>query len=172
MGQTSAHIDEGLKEYVELSFNKNYDLLNSLGVKDAKKKALDMTDKDVYDAMQALLYEVNSLTSVNGQSPFITLSLGLDTSTFGRMITSNYLKVHTDGLGRDRTTPVFPKVIFFLQEGVNMKQGDPNYDLKQLAMECCVERIYPDFISVPLNKEVTGSSDGKVTSMGKFKLPM
>lgn len=172
MGQTSAHIDEGLKEYVELSFNKNYDLLNSLGVKDAKKRALDMTDKDVYDAMQALLYEVNSLTSVNGQSPFITLSLGLDTSTFGRMITRNYLKVHTVGLGRDRTTPVFPKVIFFLQEGVNMKQGDPNYDLKQLAMACCVERIYPDFISVPLNKEVTGSSDGKVTSMGKLKLLM
>jgi len=62
---------------------------------------------------------------------------------------------------------VFPKVIFFLEEGVNMNPGDPNYDLKQLAMECCAERIYPDFISVPRNKLVTKSSKGHVTSMGK-----
>ena len=102
------------------------------------------------------------------QCPFITLSLGLDTSYFGRMITKNYLLVHKNGLGKDKVTPVFTKVIFFLEDGVNMKSGDPNYDLKQLAMECCVERIYPDFISVPLNKKVTGSSDGRVTSIGKL----
>ncbi|WPK37599.1 ribonucleotide reductase of class III (anaerobic), large subunit [Escherichia phage AV124] len=159
-GQTCAHIDEGLKQYVEMSFMKNVKQYRS------HRNAYGPTNKLVYDAMQTLIYQVNTLMSVNGQSPFITISLGLDTSMFGRMITANYLKVHKEGLGKDKVTPVFPKVVFFLQEGVNMNPEDPNYDLKQLAMECCVERIYPDFISVPLNKEVTGSAEGKVTSMG------
>lgn len=159
-GQTCAHIDEGLKQYVEMSFMKNVKQFQS------HRNAVGPTNKMVYDAMQTLLYQVNTLMSVNGQSPFITISLGLDTSMFGRMITYNYLKVHKEGLGADKVTPVFPKVVFFLKEGVNMNPGDPNYDLKLLAMECCAERIYPDFISVPLNMKVTGSSDGKVTSMG------
>lgn len=165
-GQTCAHIDEGLQQYAVASFNKNMmKTRGHLGCP-GRGQALEMTESDVYDAMQTLLYQVNTLMSVNGQSPFITISLGLDTSVFGRMITRNYLKVHKEGLGADKVTPVFPKVVFFLKEGVNMNPGDPNYDLKQLAMECCAERIYPDFISAPLNMEVTGSSDGKVTSMG------
>lgn len=164
-GQTCAHIDEGLKTYVEMSHKKNIEFLEKIG-KPNESLAMKMTDRDVYDAMQTLVYQVNTLMSVNGQSPFITISMGLETSEFGRMITKNYLKVHTEGLGKDKVTPVFPKVVFFLQDGVNLKPGDVNYDLKQMAMQCCVERIYPDFISVPLNKEVTGSSDGKVTSMG------
>lgn len=100
------------------------------------------------------------------QTPFVTISLGTDTSEFGRMITRNYLKVHKAGLGKDHVTPVFPKVLFFLEEGVNMNPGDPNYDLKRLALECSAERIYPDFVSVPLNRKVTGSTEGNVTSMG------
>lgn len=100
------------------------------------------------------------------QTPFVTISFGLDTSVFGRMITRNYLKVHKNGIGEDHVTPVFPKVLFFLEEGVNLTPNDPNYDLKQLAMECAAERIYPDFVSVPLNREVTGSTAGDVTSMG------
>lgn len=100
------------------------------------------------------------------QTPFVTISLGLDTSEFGRMITRNYLKVHKAGLGKDHVTPVFPKVLFFLEEGVNMREGDPNYDLKRLALECSADRIYPDFVSVPLNRKVTGSTKGNVTSMG------
>lgn len=167
-GQSYTHIDEGLKQYAKASYDKNLKFCQEQWLPDPEGVAMQMTEKDVYDAMQTLLYQVNTLMSANGQCPFITLSLGLDTSYFGRMITKNYLLVHKNGLGKDKVTPVFPKVIFFLEDGVNMKPGDPNYDLKQLAMECCVERIYPDFISVPLNKKVTGSSDGRVTSMGKL----
>lgn len=165
-GQTCAHIDSGLKQYAELSYNKNVKLIRNLFGAEVKINAMQLTEQDVYDAMQTLIYQVNTLMSVNGQSPFITISLGLDTSEFGRMITRNYLKIHKEGLGKDKVTPVFPKVIFFLEEGVNMNPSDPNYDLKQLAMECCAERIYPDFISVPRNKLVTKSSKGHVTSMG------
>lgn len=165
-GQTHSHIDTGLKPYVEASFKKNLELVKELtGVEDIDK-AMALTDKEVYDSMQTLLYQVNTMSSTNGQSPFITISLGLDTSEFGRMITRNYLKVHKAGLGKDHVTPVFPKVLFFLEEGVNLNPEDPNYDLKRLALECSADRIYPDFVSVPLNRKVTGSTKGDVTSMG------
>lgn len=165
-GQTMSHIDHYLAQYAEATYEKNLKFCQEHWLPDAETVAMQMTDKDVFDSMQTLLYQINTLTSVNGQTPFITLSLGLDTSVFGRMITKNYLKVHKMGLGEERITPVFPKVLFFLEEGVNMSPGDPNYDLKRLALECSAERIYPDFVSVPLNRKVTGSTDGKVTSMG------
>ena len=161
-----SHIDHYLAPYVEATYEKNLQFCAEHGFEVPEAIAMQMTDKDVFDACQTLLYQINTLTSVNGQTPFFTLSLGLDTSVFGRMITRNYLKVHKAGLGEDHVTPVFPKVLFFLEEGVNMNPSDPNYDLKRLALECCAERIYPDFVSVPLNRKVTGSTEGNVTSMG------
>lgn len=163
-GQTYSHIDHYLVPYVEKTHNKNLSFCKKHGLPESV--ADEMTEKDVYDSMQCFLYQINTLTSTNGQTPFLTISLGLDTSKFGRMITKNYLMVHKGGIGEDHITPVFPKVLFFLDEGVNMNPGDPNYDLKQLAMECAAERIYPDFVSVPLNRKVTGSTKGNVTSMG------
>lgn len=169
-GQTYSHIDRYLVPYVEKTHNKNLSFCKKHGLPESV--ADEMTEKDVYDSMQCFLYQINTLTSTNGQTPFLTISLGLDTSKFGRMITKNYLMVHKGGIGEDHITPVFPKVLFFLEEGVNMKPGDPNYDLKRLALECSAERIYPDFVSVPLNRQVTGATEGNVTSMGKLKLLM
>lgn len=169
-GQTYSHIDRYLTPYVEKTHNKNLSFCKKHGLPESI--ADEMTEKDVYDSMQCFLYQINTLTSTNGQTPFLTISLGLDTSKFGRMITKNYLMVHKEGLGKDHVTPVFPKVLFFLEEGVNMNPEDPNYDLKRLALECSAERIYPDFVSVPLNKAVTGATKGNVTSMGKLKLLM
>lgn len=169
-GQTYSHIDRYLTPYVEKTHNKNLSFCKKHSLPESV--ADEMTEKDVYDSMQCFLYQINTLTSTNGQTPFLTISLGLDTSKFGRMITKNYLMVHKGGIGKDRVTPVFPKVLFFLEEGVNMNPGDPNYDLKRLALECCAERIYPDFVSVPLNRKVTGSTEGNVTSMGKLLLLM
>lgn len=163
-GQTFSHVDRYLVPYVEKTHKKNVEFCNKHGLKEDVAK--EMTEKAVFDAMQTFMYQINTLTSTNGQTPFVTISLGLDTSEFGRMITRNYLKVHKAGLGKDHVTPVFPKVLFFLEEGVNMKPGDPNYDLKRLALECSADRIYPDFVSVPLNRKVTGSTEGNVTSMG------
>jgi ribonucleoside-triphosphate reductase len=82
------------------------------------------------------------------------------------MITRNYLKVHKEGVGKNKVTPVFPKVIFFSQEGINLNKNDPCYDLKQIAIDCAVERIYPDWVSLPLNKKVTGANDSATTCMG------
>lgn len=162
-GQTNALIDSGLKQYVEASYNKLKAEQQRWGLPDEWVE--EKIEKEVYDSMQTILYQINSLTTTNGQSPFYTLSLGLDTSKFGRMITRNYLKVHLNGIGKDHTTPVFPKIIFFLEEGVNMNPGDPNYDLKQLAVKCSTERFYPDYVSVPKNREITGVKGSPVSPM-------
>lgn len=162
-GQSLAHIDSGLEPYVQKSHQRLLRLQEKFNLPDEYiEYALK---KEVYDAMQALLYQVNTITSSNGQTPFITISLGLSTTEYGKMITEAYLNVHEKGLGVDGHTPVFPKVVFFLDEGVNMNSTDPNYYLKQKALQCAAKRIYPDFVSVPKNKEVTGSSTA-VTPMG------
>lgn len=164
-GQTLCEIDRYLSPYAEKTHDKIERSLLKYGINN-QKMVDDYTEKAVYDAMQSLFYQVNTLHTVNGQSPFITISLGFDTSKYGRMITKSYLQIHSKGLGKHHVTPVFPKVIFLLQKGINMDKGDPNYDLKVLSMECSTKRIYPDYISVPLNHEVTGSKDEVVTSMG------
>jgi len=163
-GSTLSHIDTHLAPYVEMSYNKLVEKSNK-GILN-KEHIEHELDKEVYDAMQTFLYQVNSLTTTNGQAPFISISFGLDTSKFGKMITRNYLKVHREGVGKNKITPVFPKVIFFLQEGVNMNPTDPSYDLKRDAIDCSVERIYPDWISLPLNKKVTGAEESATTPMG------
>lgn len=165
-GQTLAHIDFGLEPYVQKSYNKLQEIQKEFNLPDEYvEKCLE---KEVYDAMQALLYQVNTITSSNGQTPFVTISLGLNTSKFGQMITDSYLKVHEKGLGIDGNTPVFPKVVFFLEEGINLKPEDTNYFLKEQAMKTAAKRIYPDFVSVPLNHKVTGSCTVAVSPMGKM----
>lgn len=163
-GQTLSHIDFGLEPYVQKSYDKLLKLQFEFGLSTEFIDA--MIQKEVYDAMQALLYQVNTITSSNGQTPFVTISMGLNTSKFGKMITDSYLKVHEKGLGIDGNTPVFPKVVFFLEAGVNLNKEDPNYDLKEQAMRTAAKRIYPDFVSVPLNKKITGSSTIAVSPMG------
>lgn len=163
-GQSLAHIDKGLEPYVKKSWDKLLEKQKQYNL--STEFIEDELQKEVYDAMQALLYQVNTITSSNGQTPFISISLGLNTSKFGRMINKAYLEVHENGLGKDKITPVFPKVIFFLEEGINMYSTDENYDIKQLAMRCASKRIYPDFVSVPLNRKVTGSTAEPVTPMG------
>lgn len=162
-GQTAQHIDYGLEPYVQKSYDKLKEKQTRWGLSDEFVE--DAIRKEVHDAMQAMLYQIQTLTTTNGQSPFISITFGLNTGKFGRMITEEYLKVHMNGVGKDHLTPVFPKVIMFLQDGVNLNSEDPNYDLFKLAIECSAKRIYPDYCSVPKNKEITGVKGLPVSSM-------
>ncbi len=128
----------------------------------AKAYALEMTEKDCYDAYQALEYEVNTLHTANGQTPFVTLGFGLGTSWEERMVQKSILKNRIRGLGRNKKTPIFPKLVFGIRKGVNFSAEDPNYDIKQLALECASKRMYPDILNYDKLVEVTGS----------FKTPM
>ena len=103
------------------------------------------SDFEVYQAMEALVYNLNSMHSRAGaQVPFSSINLGCDTTAEGRLVTKSLLEAYEKGLGHGET-PIFPNVIFRLKEGVNFKPGDPNYDLFQLAMRVSSQRMNPTF---------------------------
>lgn len=166
-GTTFANIDQVLAPYAEKSWNKHLEIATSHGIKgeDAVKYAEDRTAKEIYDGIQAYEYEVNTLFTTNGQQPFVTVTFGMGRSWFEKAIQESILKVRIKGLGKDGITPVFPKLVMFLEEGLNLKEGDPNYDIKQLALECSSKRLYPDIISARINRQITGS-DVPVSPMG------
>lgn len=114
-----------------------------MSVAEAKKR----TESIVYDSMEGVEYALNTVQG-NGQTPFVTISFGLATSWAGRVVQKAILKVRINGYGVQSKTPVFPKLVYMLKEGVNMRAGDPNYDVKRLALYCASKRIYPDFQSV------------------------
>lgn len=112
--------------------------------------------KEVFDTFQSLEFEISSLYSGNGQTPFVTFNFGLSTGFWGREIQKGILKNRLIGLGEDHRTPVFPKLVFTLKDGVNLKKTDPNYDIKRLAIECSAKRIYPDILSYEKVMEIYG----------------
>ncbi|MCL2496735.1 MAG: anaerobic ribonucleoside-triphosphate reductase [Clostridiales bacterium] len=102
-------------------------------------------ENEVFQAMEALIYNLNSMHSRAGsQVPFSSLNIGADTSDGARMATRNLLLAYEKGLGRGEN-PVFPNVIFRLKEGVNLNPGDPNRDLFDLAMRVAAKRMNPTF---------------------------
>lgn len=115
------------------------------------EKALDFaykrTDKDTYQAMEALIHNLCTLNSRAGsQVPFSSLNTGMDTSEEGRMVTKNLFLATEAGLGNGET-PIFPISIFSMKKGVNRK-GDPNYDLFRLACRCSAKRLFPNFNNI------------------------
>ena len=124
--------------------------------------AKNRTKKDIYDAMQSLEYEINTMFSTQGQTPFTSLGFGLGTSWIEREIQKDILKIRIKGLGKEHRTAIFPKLLFTIKRGLNLHPGDPNYDIKALAVECSTKRMYPDVLSYDKIKEITGS----------FKCPM
>ena len=103
------------------------------------------SDEEVFQAMEAFIYNLNSMHSRAGaQVPFSSLNLGLDTSDNGRKVTHNILKAYAKGLGHGEN-PIFPNVIFRVKKGINMDPGDPNYDLFQEAIAVAARRMNPTF---------------------------
>ena len=109
------------------------------------KKATEETDKATYQAMEALLHNLNTMHSRAGaQTPFSSINYGMDTSTEGRMIMKNILLVTEAGLGNGETA-IFPIQIFRVKEGINFNPGEKNYDLFKLACRCSAKRLFPNF---------------------------
>lgn len=121
--------------------------------------------KEIYDAHQTFIYQISTISGPNGQSSFSTISLSMSDDPICRMIKEEYLKCHMAGLGKDGRTSIFPKVIYFLEEGINLNEGDPLYEEFQLALECTAKRFYPNYIMAPNNRKMTGAPD-VITNMG------
>ena len=162
-GCSADRIDEVLAPYAEKNYQKHLKDAEEWVLPDKRQEyAWKKTQKDIYDAMQSLEYEINTLFTSNGQTPFTSLGFGLGTSRFEREIQKAILNIRIKGLGSEHRTAIFPKLIFTLKRGLNLEEGSPNYDIKQLALECATKRMYPDVLSYDKIVELTGS----------FKVPM
>ena len=162
-GCSADRIDEVLAPYAELNYEKHLRDAKDWVLADKRADyAWEKTKKDIYDAMQSLEYEINTLFTSNGQTPFTSLGFGLGTNRFEREIQKSILNIRIMGLGSEHRTAIFPKLIFTLKRGLNLEPGSPNYDIKQLALECATKRMYPDVLSYDKIIDLTGS----------FKVPM
>ena len=162
-GCSADRIDEVLAPYAEKNYQKHLKDAEEWVLPEKREEyAWKKTQKDIYDAMQSLEYEINTLFTSNGQTPFTSLGFGLGTNRFEREIQKAILNIRIKGLGSEHRTAIFPKLIFTLKRGLNLEEGSPNYDIKQLALECATKRMYPDVLSYDKIVELTGS----------FKVPM
>jgi len=173
-GCSIPYLDRALVPYIKKTFKKHFlrgvkyiDDLKEEQIEQLKKEdieysnlelknkypktyeySLDMTEESVKQAMQGLEYEINSLSTVNGQTPFTTVGIGTETSWEGKLVQKYVLKTRMAGFGSKKETAIFPKIVYAMCEGLNLNEGDPNWDIAQLAFECMTKSIYPDILFV------------------------
>ena len=169
-GVSASHLDWTMVPYVRLSFKKHFnegmkyieesDLRqesDELSIdadfykqfSKAYKYAMDMTEKELMQAVQGMYHNLNTLQSRSGnQLPFTSINYGTCTLPEGRMVTKALLEGSIEGVGKVRKTPIFPCGIFQCMKGVNRKPGDPNYDLFKLALKSTAQRLYPNYVNV------------------------
>lgn len=169
-GVGSVHIDYDLEPFVKMSFAKHFIdgvewICNNGAEYDKKKLEILSIDSPLYDeqpkakayamamlkremkqSAEALYHNLNSLESRAGsQVPFTSINFGRDTTPEGRMVSEAMLRASLAGIGKFHRTAIFPISIFQYKSGNNANPTDPNYDLKQLALESLSKRIYPNF---------------------------
>ncbi len=136
----------------------------------AFKQAEKETDRATYQAMEALIHNLNTMHSRAGaQIPFSSLNYGTDTSPEGRLVMKNILLATEAGLGNGET-PIFPIQIFKVKEGVSYNPEDPNYDLFKLSMRVSAKRLFPNysFLDAPFNLQYykEGHPETEIAYMG------
>ena len=169
-GVSASHLDWTMVPYVRLSFKKHFkdgmkylshieladipddtpiDNEMYLSAKEVYQYAMDMTEKELMQAVQGMYHNLNTLQSRSGnQLPFTSINYGTCTLPEGRMVTKALLEGSIEGVGKVRKTPIFPCGIFQCMKGVNRKPGDPNYDLFKLALKSTAQRLYPNYVNV------------------------
>lgn len=172
-GVSATHLDWTMIPYVRKSFVKHYldgckyvcnlsnlpkkeDYIN-LSIEDESFKelidayqyAMDMTTKEIYQAVEGMYHNLNTLQSRSGnQLPFTSINYGTCTEIEGRLVTKALLDVSINGIGKLHRTSIFPCGIFQCMNGVNKHKGEPNYDLFQLALRSTAQRLYPNYANV------------------------
>lgn len=115
----------------------------------AYEYAMNATVKEIYQAVEGMYHNLNTLQSRSGnQLPFTSINYGTCTLPEGRLITKALLETSIKGIGKLHRTSIFPCGIFQLMKGVNRKPGDPNYDLYRLALRSTAQRLYPNYVNV------------------------
>ena len=169
-GVSASHIDWTMVPYVRKSFYKHFkdgmkyienaDIVgynDQMSLADEKylirpkayKYAMDMTEKELMQAVEGMYHNLNTLQSRSGnQLPFTSVNYGTCILTEGRMVTKALLEGCIKGVGRVHKTAIFPCGIFQCMKGVNRAPGEPNYDLFQLALKSTAQRLYPNYANV------------------------
>lgn len=154
------HFRDGVKYLMNIDFNKYEGSVcaDELSIEDSfyksfddavYKYAIDMTERETYQAVEGMYHNLNTLQSRSGnQLPFTSINYGTCTLPEGRMVTKAILEVSIKGIGKLHKTSIFPCGIFQCMKGVNRKPGDPNYDLFQLALRSTSQRLYPNYANV------------------------
>lgn len=139
-------IERMLDDAAEYSIdNREYEIYNP----NAYRYARDKTLRELEQAAEGLLHNLNSLQSRSGnQLPFTSINYGTCTLEEGRMVTRAILEATIKGIGKVHRTSVFPCQIYQCMKGVNRAPGDPNYDLFQLALKSTARRLYPNYCNV------------------------
>lgn len=171
-GVSATHLDWTMVPYVRKSFYKHYrdgvkyicekeldkSFNNKMSIDDPKYKAfsekaykyaMDATEKECHQAVEALYHNLNTLQSRSGcQLPFSSINYGTCSLPEGRMVIKELLEVSIEGLGSLHRTSIFPCGIFQCMKGVNRAPGDPNYDMFRLALKSTAQRLYPNYANV------------------------
>lgn len=152
------HWNDGLKylafwPVTEDSFEKEDKPINEYcdvdDYKDIYRYALDMTEKETRQAVEAMYHNLNTLQSRSGnQLPFTSINYGTCTLPEGRMVTKALIETSIKGIGKLHKTSIFPCGIFQVMKGVNKEPGTANYDLYRLALQSTAQRLYPNYANV------------------------
>ena len=173
-GVSATHIDWTMVPYVRKSFRKHWndglryiafwpvdekqlvtedrpidEYINEDDYQDIYKYAMEMTEKELTQAVEAMYHNLNTLQSRSGnQLPFTSINYGTCTLPEGRMVTKALIEGSIKGIGKLHKTSIFPCGIFQCMKGVNREPGDPNYDLFRLALRSTAQRLYPNYANV------------------------
>ena len=142
---------EGTEEAIDERRELNTSIDDKWAVRNklAYDYAIDMTEREIHQAVEGLYHNLNTLQSRSGnQLPFTSINYGTCTLPEGRMFTKALLNVSIEGLGKLHKTSIFPCGIFQCMKGVNREPGDPNYDLYRLALKSTAMRLYPNYANV------------------------
>ena len=124
-------------------------ILNFSSWEKAYRYAMEMTEKETMQAVEAMYHNLNTLQSRSGnQLPFTSINYGTCTLPEGRMVTKCLIEGSIKGIGKLHKTSIFPCGIFQCMKGVNREPGDPNYDLFRLALKSTAQRLYPNYANV------------------------
>lgn len=202
-GVSSTHLDWTMVPYVRKSFSKHmkdglryienikdeeyinsvpkelkFDDLEANDVRHSKayKYAMDMTVKEVYQVVEAMYHNLNTLQSRSGnQLPFTSINYGTCTLPEGRLVIKALLDCSLDGVGKLHRTSIFPCGIFQCMKGVNREPDSPNYDLYKLALKSTAQRLYPNYANVDWTNNAGYDRNDPSTyfsTMGKCKLQL
>ena len=172
------NISNEIIDLAKINWSTEFDLCRErFGCSDeAYQYAMDMTEKEIHQAVEGLYHNLNTLQSRSGnQLPFTSINYGTCTLPEGRMITKALLEVLLEGLGSKKKTSIFPCGIFQMKSGINRKPGEPNYDLYQLALKCTATRLYPNYANCDWSGNAGYNPDDPTTyfsTMGKCKLQL